>query len=355
MREHSPIARRQLRAAASSPPSQPLITAAGFTLVELLVVIAIIGTLISLLLPAVQAAREAARRIQCATNLKQFGLALANYEGARKHLPPGLVSDPTGTTAYASGHVALLPYFEEAAVYAGWNQNLQFMQQSPTVLAAIVPVFVCPSNEKDNPINLTALGAFGLPTTYGATDYVLCKGSTDTWCITANQVPREQRGCFYPTLNTRLSEITDGLSNTIAMGEGAGGPAWPLCHGVNCQTPPALPTGPPPAINPWPIGGADSAGFEAAGAWFAGTWACTVEPMNKRPVTDTFIDVTALTDCRSSDQGGTHSTANFRSDHRGGVQFLFADGSVHFISETIDMPTYRAFSTIAGGESVSLP
>jgi prepilin-type N-terminal cleavage/methylation domain-containing protein/prepilin-type processing-associated H-X9-DG protein len=327
----------------------------GFTLVELLVVIAIIGTLIALLLPAIQAAREAGRRCQCSSNLKQFGLALANYEGAEKHLPPGLVSDPTGTTAYASGHVALLPYFEEAGVYAMWDQKLQFMQQSNSVLAAVIPVFVCPSNDKDNPINLTALGPFGLPTLYGATDYVLCKGSTDAWCITANMVPRERRGCFYPTLNTRLSEIQDGLSNTIAMGEGAGGPAWPICHGVGCQTPPSLPAGPPVATNPWPIGGADSAGFEAGGLYFTSTWACSVEPINKRPVTESFLDITALTDCRSSDQGGTHSTSNFRGDHPGGAQFLFADGSVHFIVETIDMPTYRALSTIAGGESVSLP
>jgi prepilin-type N-terminal cleavage/methylation domain-containing protein/prepilin-type processing-associated H-X9-DG protein len=355
MIELSPIARRHLRSVAPCQPAKRRSSAAGFTLVELLVVIAIIGILIALLLPAVQAAREAGRRAQCASNLKQFGLALANYEGARKHLPPGLVSDPTGTTAYASGHVALLPYFEEAAVYATWDQSLQFMQQSPAVLAAVIPVFVCPSNEKENPINLAPLGAFGLPTVYGATDYVLCKGSTDAWCITANLVPRDRRGCFYPTLSTRLSEIEDGLSNTIAMGEGAGGPAWPICHGVGCQTPPILSTGPPPAANPWPIGAADSAGFEAAGLYFTGTWACTIEPMNKRPVTDTFLDIAAINDCRSSDQGGTHNTANFRSDHPGGVQFLFADGSVHFIAETIDMPTYRAFSTIAGGESVSLP
>jgi hypothetical protein len=306
-------------------------------------------------LPAVQAAREAARRNACSNNLKQFGLALSNYECARKHLPPGMLSDPTGSTAYASAHVLLFPYFEEAAVYASWDQNLQFMQQSPQVLAAVVPVFVCPSNDKDNPINLITLAAFGLPTTYGVTDYVLCKGSTDTFCITANMVPRERRGCFYPTLNTRLSEITDGLSNTIAMGEGAGGPLWPTCHGIGCLTPPTLPTGPPVATNPWAIGGADRADFEAAGVWFAGIWGCSIEPMNKRPVTDTFIDITALTDCRSSDQGGSHSTANFRSDHPCGAGFLFADGSVHFIVETIDMPTYRAFSTIAGGESVGLP
>jgi hypothetical protein len=105
----------------------------------------------------------------------------------------------------------------------------------------------------------------------------------------------------------------------------------------------------------WPIMGVGSAPFQGAGLIIAGLWACTVERPNKWPVTDSFIDVGASSDCRASYQGGTHSTANFRSDHTGGVHMLYIDGGVRLINENIDLPTYRALSTIAGGEVAAAP
>ncbi len=326
----------------------------GFTLVELLVVIAIIGVLIALLLPAIQAAREAARRSQCANNLKQFGLALHNHECAKKCFPAGLVSNEVGSAIFASAHAALLPYFEEVALSALWDQKKQFSQQPPQLLAAVVPVFICPSNDKANPFTLSALGNFGMPTVYGATDYVLSKGSTDTFCVTVHDLPRERRGCFYVNLATRIAEIEDGTSKTMAIGEGVGGANWPLCHGAKCQSP--LPPGegtiPEQA---WSIGAAGSVNFESIGIYYSGIWASTLEPPNKRPVTASFIDIGGLADCRSSEEGGPHSAPNFRSDHPGGAQFLFADGSARLLADTIDSTTYRALSTIAGGETASAP
>jgi prepilin-type N-terminal cleavage/methylation domain-containing protein/prepilin-type processing-associated H-X9-DG protein len=323
----------------------------GLTLVELLVVIAIVGVLVALLLPAVQAAREAARRTQCVNNLHQFGLALHNFESAQKHLPCGVVNNSAGTEVYTTGHAVLLPYFEDASLGSLWDPKKQFSQQSADVLATIVAVFVCPSNSKENPLTLAPLAMFGLPTRYGATDYVFCKGSNDTFCVT-KQVPAKERGCFYPGVEVRIKEITDGTSKAMAMGEAAGGTNWLLCRGAGCQTPVTLPDGNPPATGLWPVGAVGSAPFESIGIYTASVWGCTIEPLNKWPVTDSWADVSSMNDCRSSVDGGTHSTANFRSDHTGGGQFLFADGSVHFIAEEIEMTVYRGLSTIAGAETV---
>jgi prepilin-type processing-associated H-X9-DG protein len=322
--------------------------------VELLVVIAIIGVLVALLLPAIQAAREAARRSQCANNLRQFGVALHNYESATKHFPAGLVSNEAGNEIYASAHAALLPYFEEAGLDALWDQKKQFAQQPLEALASVVPVFICPSNEKDNPFLLSALANFGMPTVYGATDYVLSKGSTDTFCVTVHELPRERRGCFYINVGVRMAEIEDGSSKTIAIGEGVGGANWPLCHGAKCETPLPTAEGTIPA-QAWSIGAAGSAPFESIGVYYSGIWASTLEPPNKRPVTASFIDIGGLADCRSSEEGGPHSAPNFRSDHPGGIQFLFADGSARPLADTVDMPTYRSLATIAGGEAASVP
>src|SRR5262249_41622874 len=125
----------------------------GFTLVELLVVIAIIGVLVALLLPAIQAAREAARRSSCTNNLKQFGLALHNYHDTLKVFPPGGIVKTSPTTrnfpsssVYVSVHAMLLPFFEEANLKNLYDNNRPWQLQRPDVAATAVPVFVCPSN-----------------------------------------------------------------------------------------------------------------------------------------------------------------------------------------------------------------
>jgi type II secretory pathway pseudopilin PulG len=319
------------------------------------VVIAIIGILIALLLPAVQAAREAARRAQCGSHLRQFGIALHNYESSNKRLPPGVISDSTGLAIYASGYTALLPYFEDTALHALWDQKKLFIEQPPQVLAAVIPTFVCPSTSEGNPVDLPGLASFGFPTQFGAADYAFSKGVSDAWCVKVATLPRHERGCFFPNLKTGLVEITEGAIKTRALGYAAGGPRWPMCRRTNCTMPITTPGANTLATNGWAVGMPGAALFETFGLYIAGTWGCTVEPLNKWPVTDSWADLGALSDCRSNRNGGKHSTANFRSDHPGGGQFLFADSSARFIADSIDLATYRAVSTIAGEEVAESP
>jgi prepilin-type N-terminal cleavage/methylation domain-containing protein len=333
----------------------PIFGRRGFTLVELLVVIAIIGVLVALLLPAVQAAREAARKAKCQNNLKQFGLALHNYESVQGCLPPGAIVSPDGSAVYSNGLVMLFPYFDQENLAALYDPKQPWFVHSPDLARMTIPLLNCPANWKQNPFQIVGLSAFGVLTgeTFGATDYIFCKGSGDSWCLP--MVPPDRRGAFYANKGTRLAEITDGTSSTIAMGEGAGGSRWPLCRGAGCSKPFVGPTGNIAATNAWISGGLGAVFFEQAGILLGGIWGCTVERPNKSPVTDNFIDIGGVQDCRSSFEGGKHSTANFRSDHAGGVFFLFADGAVHWVAENIDLANYRRLSTISGGETAEVP
>ena len=329
----------------------------GFTLIELLVVIAIIAILIALLLPAVQQAREAARRIQCRNNLKQFGLALHNYESSHRVFPPGLITSTDGMAVYANANTMLLPYFEQTSLHNLFDQSRAWWEQSPSVASHVVSIFVCPSNSKQNPFSVPQISMV-VPSTIdlvAATDYVFSKGTSDAVCLPTVNVPRYEQGMFDANVPRSIASITDGTSNTIAMGEGAGGLRWPLCRGMGCTTPFAGTDGPVPASAAWIAGSVGVEFLLPLGYVTAGLWACTVEPMNKSPVTDTFLDLANLSDCRSHRNGGPHSTANFRSDHAGGAQFLFGDGSVHFLSESIDLLLYQQLSTIAEGVPASIP
>ncbi len=325
----------------------------GFTLVELLVVIAIIGILVALLLPAIQAAREASRRSACSNNLHQFGLAMLNYESTHKKLPTGLRAKspygPSDLTANAT--TLMLPYFEEGALSSRYNVNLPYWEQSHEVLATPVSIFTCPSNGYQPLVN-DVFAIVGLPSglPLATSDYIYSRGATDAWCITF-QYPKAIVGPFTIGMDYRLKDITDGQCHTIAMGEGAGGERWPVCQKVGCTV--AEPGGPDGSY-PWMVGNlpADMMLPDFIGT---STFGCTIEPMNKRAVTNTILMTASATDCRSSEAGGPHNTSNFRSDHPGGAQFLFCDGSVHFLNEAIEMALYRALSTLAGSEVVQVP
>ena len=326
----------------------------GFTLAELLVVMAIIGVLVALLLPAVQAAREAARRSGCQNNLHQFGIALLGHVTARGALPPGAAATyPTDnlmdSVITATANSLLLPYFEEMPVAARYDYKKLFVLQSHDLYRTVVPTFVCPTNGHQLMVSsiFSDLG-FPIGDTFATTDYAFSRGVTDAWCI-ANKVPSDEKGPFEIGRGTKLCQITDGTSHTIAIGEAAGGEQWPLCNGPHCTEP-------------------GQSGLNADVPWLSGlpvnelflpvlassAFGCTLEPINKRPVTNTMVILTSPLDCRSSTDGGPHMTSNFRSDHTDGGNFLLCDGSVHLIAQDVDMVTYRRLSTIAEGEPAEM-
>lgn len=333
----------------SSPRSR------GFTLIELLVVIAIIAILIALLLPAVQSAREAARRTQCRNNLRQFGIAMHNYESSHRAFPPGSIASADYMTVYTTVNTMLMPYIEVDNVSKLIDPEISWFLHSASVARTVVPMFVCPSNSKDNPRVIPEIGSFGLPVgdTFGAIDYIYCRGAGDSYCYSV--LPPDERGLFTANIAVKQKEITDGLSMTFAMGEGAGGPKWLLCRGAGCTTVFSGSSGPKEATNIWLSGGVGNSVFEGMGLIASSVWGCTVDRMNKSPVTDSYIDVGNLNDCRASYNGGTHSVSNFRSDHPGGCHFLLIDGSVRFVNENINLTHYRQLSTISGGEAAEIP
>lgn len=329
----------------------------GFTLVELLVVIAVIAVLVALLLPAVQNARAAAQRAQCRNNMRQLGVALHNYHSAISAFPPAMICSDDGMLVYANANILLLPYLEQVNVASQYDMRQPWWMQSPQVARAVIPIFVCPSNSATNPYTISALAAMGAPCgdTLGTTDYVFCMGATDAICPQGVRVASKTRGVFLADYATRIADIRDGSSSTFAVGEGAGGPLWPLCRGRGCTTPFIGTAGACPATNAWMYGSVGNAISESMGFLTGGIWGCTLDPLNKNPVTDTFIDLATINSCQCSFNGGKHSVANFRSEHPGGGHFLFADGSVQFVSQSIDMLTYQRLSTVAEGAAASVP
>ncbi|MCC7337033.1 MAG: DUF1559 domain-containing protein [Pirellulaceae bacterium] len=368
----------------------------GFTLVELLVVIAIIGILVGLLLPAVQAAREAARRMQCSNNLKQLGLACHVFHDVYRAFPIG--DEPRaagdGFIYTKNGTVTgLLPYVEQANVLSvpdvtgDWYSAVA----DSDIEKAVLPFCVCPSSAGGslNPVALWGPAgdeihnpSVGVPQ-FAAMNYAFCKGVNDSWAVdwdrqdqnvsgfilpangrpqrgakkgyTHGPIPASEKGMFNRALVVKIGEITDGTSNTYAIGEAAGGDNWPLCRGVNC-TDPVFNGQRFPANTGWII--AQPGDEDQPAVLGTSAFGCTMERLNKWPVTDSWMALggdrkAQQRDARSSANGGLNSTSNFRSQHTGGGQFAYADGSVHFISASIDMLTYRGMSTIAGGEVVS--
>ena len=301
----------------------------GFTLVELLVVIAIIGILIALLLPAVQAAREAARRAQSSNNLKQIGLALHNYHSAFRCFPAGTVvnvptacngSDCRGTSMM----VVILPYMEQSAIeqiyqpYYRTNRAwLNFVSENPQNAAnSVIPTYLCPSQGKwGNILNRK--------------DYFGCAGGK-TASYRHFRGDSYVDGVFYVNSFTRIDHVRDGTSSTIAMGE---------------------------SVHPHPYGIGDGYGNMNVGGptyWFDGGGLYADLPAEqgqgygrclmttKYPINSVHIPMTP----------DFENDVPYGSRHPGGAQFVFCDGHVVFLSETIDMAVYQGLSTRDGGEVV---
>jgi len=347
----------------------------GFTLIELLVVIAIIAVLIALLLPAVQAAREAARRAQCSNNLKQMGLALANYESAQGSFPPGGISyqeSPLNCKANRQHSVfaLILPYLEQQQVYnainfsfnAGGPMENGYPHGGATNRTGLIPTinaYICPADSRTQPYTISE--SFNA---YSQTSYAASAGTFDVqrWycgcptsppyggsCPSANVTEVVSDGAFIKIRSRRVQEISDGMSNTIFFGEQArfrNDPerlfqSWSRLayFGKNATT----------GVTRTPI------------------FASTVSRINANPlVPEPDPTYTATGDVDSWLFDGVSIDAGqfgFRSQHPGGANFLFGDGTVKFLKQTIDMgsPNYaarntgvfRRLSTIAGGEVIS--
>jgi len=278
-------------------------------LVELLVVVTIIGILIAILLPAVQAAREAARRMQCANNLKQLGLALHNYHAALGSFPPGSIQTNVAP-AYAGLNVYLLPYLELQMVYENLNQNLGvFSAPNDVTGQMLLSVYHCPS-DSDAPIDLSDT------LNLAVTNYVGVMGAGRN-----NQVVALEHsicgdyytdGVFFPKSATRIADIKDGTSNTLAMGERT---------------------------------------YQLR-SWFKGSYGtpnqvCVYSSKDIRwPINAVGLsyDPTAASDTV------LFNDLYFGSQHPGGAEFVLADGSVQFISESIAFSVYQDLATIAGNE-----
>ena len=297
----------------------------AFTLVELLVVIAIIGILIGLLLPAVQAAREAARRSQCSNNLKQLGLGLHNYHDTFNSLPPrqgGPLWSNNGTLPPRhSAFVTLLPFLEQRARYDqimsgkfhAWHGDIN------SGYVGIIGVFVCPSDGLYSP-TMADRAAMYSPLNYG-----LCMGDHYQINFDPNRADQNIRGLFGYLTYTRFSEIRDGMSNTIAMAEILVAPEGPelgravaedTTSPLNCR--------------------ARLVGKRYVSGTLIGQGRCHGQRwQDGRPgycAVTTILPPNSAT-CSSQTSNGIYSSA---SHHPGGVQVLMADGSVHFVSETID-------------------
>ncbi len=277
----------------------------GFTLVELLVVIAIIGVLVALLLPAVQAAREAARRMQCQNNLKQIGLAAHNHNDTLGYLPGGGSDGPTKDCCNADNRLGwswsyyLTPYME---------QNAIFEQTSDSVVAtSYVSNYFCPSRR-----------APGLYNGSGRSDYAGNGGSTignrglDGVMVRQYSAPKSgQPADLKPDVRRRLADIVDGTSNTLLAAEKQVHPTtWGKAGGDN---------------EVW-----NNAGWDECVVRFGGE---LPQPDMKHP------DATQA----------THWSRKFGSSHPSGVQGVRADGSVHFIPYTVDATHWLRFCTIADG------
>jgi prepilin-type N-terminal cleavage/methylation domain-containing protein len=344
----------------------------AFTIVELLIVIAIIGVLIALLLPAIQNAREAARRAQCLNNLKQLGIAFQNYASAEKHFPAGLVSKPyPGQTSHPqtfyrwSSLAQLLPYMGNQSVRELLDLSLPLYMpgagypiadRNKAGVAKVLPEFLCPSDIRQ-PVKAD----------WGPTNYVACAGSG-----AGGGTPFDTDGIFYVNSETTFAKMADGSSHTTAMSESLLGEDAQMDEsssfaGVTPQRNYKFLLGfsansdltdakcnASKNFNSMMGNGNDPRGF----AWCSGEYRCALYNHYYPPNAASFDCITSVTvDPTLPPQRlyAAYGWRTARSAHAGGINMLMADSSAHFVTNEIDPAIWRAMSTLDGAESQSPP
>jgi prepilin-type N-terminal cleavage/methylation domain-containing protein len=390
---------------------------AAFTLIELLVVIGIIAVLVALLLPAVQQAREAARQTQCRNNLHQLGLALMNYHDAHSVFPPALIDDNSAPNGgLTTGFVLLLPFLERGDLYDAYNtrvgepprpdevpndkdehpHHIEVGFEGPvwanaantTVVARELSVFYCPSNRSEGMV------FFQGELLVAATDYGFCHGAVAALCSDPSSVSNVERlrGAFGVNTRTRLKDFKDGASQTVLMGEIAGGEQFVVTRDFETDRPPSFTAldgrdGGTPGPRPWgadqgwgvawmasdedvpehghslPRGSLLISAFQHVGPDFKIDGDRTTElPAAPNPYLVRHTRIYRFPSGQTpSSLGGPNPKCvelddrlpEARSQHEQVVYFLFGDGAVKAIKETIDVRVYGWLFTLRGGEIIS--
>lgn len=326
----------------------------GFTLIELLVVIAIIAVLTALLLPAVQQAREAARRTQCRNNLKQIALALHNYESSFEVFPPSMAVNPAITSNSSwSIHGRIMPYLEQVDLYNQIDLTKAW-GNFPIISNFRVPVFACPSDPKaDRSRDTGTNGIFLKPTCYGF--------NFGTWLVFNPATGAGGDGFTFPNSRIKMSSITDGSSNTLMASEVHAWTAYTRNGGPPGSTVPSTKE----AVALYADSGIKDRLFPATRDGSAHTeWAnghshhsgfTTTLPPNS-DVVYTYLGVEYRNVDYASRQEGSHLTSvsysamTSRSHHAGMVQSALVDGSVRSFSSSISSELWRALGTRNGAE-----
>jgi prepilin-type N-terminal cleavage/methylation domain-containing protein/prepilin-type processing-associated H-X9-DG protein len=320
----------------------------GFTLVELLVVIAIIGVLVAILIPAIQAARESARRSQCSNNLRQVGLATLSFHDVQNRFPSGYQSEPGGAmgNAFETGDAGpgwtclfqILPYLEGGTAAEKFNTKLPSWHADNAAAAQLViPTYLCPSVSDQTPTYEVRNEAGDRLAEFSRANYVANAGHFAVWEKPLQNLTVEANGVFFRNSKLSIKNITDGTSNTVFMGE---------------QTP-----------------------IHSDSTWVGIVPGAVTCPTKMFPVAHcepaaTQINVHSGPDPSDEheegeevDDGHDHSAPmahppndphgfvdEMYAEHPGGCNVLFGDGSVRFVSETIDPMIWAALSSRAGGE-----